>query len=205
MRDRRRLAFLAAAALLGVFTTVPSAQQQQPSRIPGTFRSAVTLVPLDVRVLDQRGRPVTDLKQEDFVVFEENVPQRIGHFSHQVLTAAPPAPDGALKMRQVPGETLQPQNHRVFLLVLGRGRLQYPAKGVDAAIDFVREQLLPQDQVAVLAYNRATDFTSNRSEVIQLLERFRERHEKIEADLKHRISGDQALATLFEVERWEDR
>ena len=185
---------IALAVVAGAVLHAQSQSQQQPSRIPGTFRSAVTLVPLDVRVLDQRGRPITDLKQEDFVVFEENVPQRIGHFSHQMLTAASPAPDGALKMRQVPGETLQPQNHRVFLLVLGRGRLQYPAKGVDAAIDFVREQLLPQDQVAVLAYNRATDFTSNRGEVIQVLERFRERHEKIEADLKHRISG---LAAVY--------
>ena len=184
----------ALAALAGVVLHAQSQSTQQPSRVPGTFRSAVTLVPLDVRVLDSRGRPVTDLKQEDFVVFEDNVPQRIGHFSHQRLTATDPPPEGILKLRQAPGDALKPQNHRVFLLVLGRGRLQYPAKGLDAAIDFVRDQLLPQDQVAVLAYNRATDFTSDRGEVIQVLERFRERHEKIEADLKHRISG---LAAVY--------
>lgn len=195
---RVRLAAAAAVALT-LSTTAPGAAQQQPSRVPGTFRSTVTLVPLDVRVLDERGRPVTDLRQDDFVIFEDNVPQRIGHFSHQVLHATVPAPEGILKLRQAPGEALEPQNHRVFLLVLGRGRLQYPAKGLDAAIDFVREQLLPQDQVAVLAYNRATDFTANRAEVIQVLERFRERHELIEADLKHRISGLSAVYGSREI------
>ena len=190
---------IALAGLAGAAIHAQSQSAQQPSRVPGTFRSAVTLVPLDVRVLDDRGRPVTDLKQDDFVIFEDNVPQRIGHFSHQRLTAVAGPPDAVLKMRQAPGDALQPQNHRVFLLVLGRGRLQYPAKGLDAAIDFVREQLLPQDQVAVLAYNRATDFTTNRDEVIQVLDRFRERHELIEADLKHRISGLSAVYGSREI------
>ena len=202
MRDRSLCHVACAIALAGLAGAAIHAQSQsaqQPSRVPGTFRSAVTLVPLDVRVLDDRGRPVTDLKQDDFVIFEDNVPQRIGHFSHQRLTAVAGPPDAVLKMRQAPGDALQPQNHRVFLLVLGRGRLQYPAKGLDAAIDFVREQLLPQDQVAVLAYNRATDFTANRDEVIQVLERFRERHELIEADLKHRISGLSAVYGSSEI------
>jgi VWFA-related protein len=192
----RRFCAIALAACAGAALAAREAPQgpQQPSRVPGTFRSAVTLVPLDVRVLDREGRPVNGLKQEDFVVFEEDVPQRIGHFSHQMLTAEPSAADATLRLRQAPGSALEPQRHRVFLIVLGRGRLQYPARGIDAAIEFVRERLLPQDQVAVLAYNRATDFSTNRAHVVQVLERFRERHEKIEADLKHRIAG---LAAVY--------
>lgn len=189
----RRFFAIALATCAGVVLAAQE-PQQEPSRVPGTFRSAVTLVPLDIRVLDRQGRPVTDLKQEDFVVFEEDVPQRIGHFSHQVLTPEPAAVDASLRMRQAPGGSLEPQNHRVFLIVLGRGRLQYPARGVDAAIEFVRHRLLPQDQVAVLAYNRATDFGTNREQVVRVLERFRERHEGIEADLQHRISG---LAAVY--------
>ena len=190
---RRRVCAIAVAASSAVALGAQE-PQQQPSRVPGTFRSAVTLVPLDVRVLDRQGRPVDDLKREDFVVFEEDVPQKIGHFSHQRLTPEPSAVDASLRLRQAPGRALEPQNHRVFLIVLGRGRLQYPARGLDATIDFVREQLLPQDQVAVLAYNRATDFSTNRQQVIEVLERFRERHEKIEADLQHRLSG---LAAVY--------
>ncbi len=196
MLDCRHRPLLCAvtAALVAGSAIAAQEPQQQPSRVPGTFRSAVTLVPLDVRVLDRQGRPVTDLKQDDFTVFEEDVPQKIGHFSHQMLTPEPSAANTSLRLRQAPGSALEPQNHRVFLIVLGRGRLQYPARGLDAAIEFVGERLLPQDQVAVLAYNRATDFTTDRAQIIQVLERFRERHEKIEADLKHRISG---LAAVY--------
>ena len=43
--------------------------------------------------------------------------------------------------------------------------------GVDAAIGFVRDSLLPQDQVAVAAYNRATDFTTDRAKILKVLER----------------------------------
>jgi hypothetical protein len=77
----------------------------------------------------------------------------------------------------------------VFLIVMGRGRLQPPAKGVDAALTFVRERLFPQDQVAVFAWNRATDFTTNRERLAAVLERFRARHEWIEAELTHYFSG----------------
>jgi len=77
----------------------------------------------------------------------------------------------------------------VFLIVMGRGRLQPPAKGVDAALTFVRERLFPQDQVAVFAWNRATDFTTNRERLAAVLERFRARHEWVEAELTHYFSG----------------
>ncbi len=73
--------------------------------------------------------------------------------------------------------------------MLGRGRLIEPAKGMDALLDFVRKQLLPQDQVAVLAYNRATDFTTDHAKVAQTLDRFRRGHEKIEVQIAHQVDG----------------
>src|SRR5690349_9672916 len=39
------------------------------------------LVNLNVRVVDRNGRPVNDLKQGDFKVFEEGAPQSIEFFS----------------------------------------------------------------------------------------------------------------------------
>ena len=80
------------------------------------------------------------------------------------------------------------------MIVLGRGRLQPPAKGVDGMLHFVRERLLPQDQVAVLAWNRATDFTTDHSQVADMLERFKKRHEAIEAALAMHFSG---LAAIY--------
>jgi len=122
------------------------------------FRSAVTLVPLDVRVTDKNGKPVTDLRQDEFTVVDDGARQDIRHFSVRTLTADVPETDTKMMLRES-AVSLEPQTNRIFLIVLGRGRLQEPSRAVDALIHFVRERLLPQDQVAVFAYNRATTFT----------------------------------------------
>jgi VWFA-related protein len=168
------------------------AQQQSPTQ-PPTFRSRVTLVPVDVRVIDRRGRPVTGLRQQDFVITEDDVPQPIVHFSFTALRpmAAPPGPP---ELRRPAGEPLEPQTARTFLFVLGRGRQVGPGKDVRAAVDFIRTRLLPQDQVAILAYNRTTPFTTDHESAARTLESYFERHELIEARLAQYFSG---LAMAF--------
>ena len=165
----------------------------QNPQVP-TFRSRATLVPLDVHVIDSLGRPVADLKQSDFTVLEDGVPQQISHFLVQHLAAeqlegarrtpppGPPNPDG-----------LTPQTGRVFLIVLGRGRLQEPSDGLDALITFVGHQLLPQDYAAVLAYNRATRFTRNHEAIVGVLERFKAKNDWLDTRLRSNFRGLQAL------------
>src|SRR5687767_20574 len=142
-----------------VILIAASALAAQQTQVPGAFRSRITLVPLDVRVLDRDGKPVTDLKQEDITVLENGVPQQIGHFAFEQLRPDASAINEGLGLRKMPVSEIRTPNRRVFLIVLGRGRLQHPAKGVDAAIDFVRTKLMPQDIVAVQAFNRATAFS----------------------------------------------
>lgn len=166
---------------------------QQPPRQTGqppTFRTGVTVVPVDVRVVDRNGRPVTDLKQSDFTISEDGVPQRIVHFSFQALApSAEPAGDRPLDLRKPLGETVTPRSRRIFLIVLGRGRQVGPVKGVEAAVRFVKERLLPQDQVAIMAYNRSTNFTTDHEKVIETLDRYWKKHEGIDARLRHHFSG----------------
>jgi hypothetical protein len=95
---------------------------------------------------------------------------------------------------------MAPQRSRVFLFVLGYGRLQGgPVKGLDAAVNFVRRRLLPQDHVAVFAYNRATDFTLDHEKVAQVLERFRAENDWITAGIRQQMSGLAALYGSREV------
>ena len=184
---------LAFGVLVGwvVSAAAALAVAQQPSQVPGTFRSTVTLVPVDVRVLNRDGSPITDLKQEDFTVLENGAPQPIRHFAFQTLA---PAGDATAPPEPAPLTPLAAPRYRTFLLLFGRGRHHHPARGVEAAVRFVSQRLLPQDQVAVFAYNRATDFTTNHGEVVKILESFGRRHESIEAKLALRFSG---LAGVF--------
>ena len=160
-------------------------------------------MPLDVRVLDRNGKPITDLKATDFTILEDNVPQKLGHFSVTTLATTPAPPDAPPIRRAMPAENapLAPQTRRLFLIALGRGRLQYPSGGVDGALAFVRDRLLPQDEVAVAAYNRATDFTADRGKILEVLEQFKARHELIEAKLRQYFSG---FSAAYKTERPAD-
>jgi VWFA-related protein len=166
----------------------PGQQTPDPSRPQASFRARVTMVPIDVRVLDSRGRPVTDLSKDDFTILEDKSPQPIAHFSAHAYTPEPPPP-GQPPLRATPSTDLAPQNNRVFLFLVGRGRHQGPTKAIDAMTRFMRERLLPQDQVAIVAWNRATDFTTNHQLVAETMARMRQQHEKIETLMSEWFDG----------------
>ena len=77
--------------------------------------------------------------------------------------------------------------------MLGRGRHQPVVGGVDALSAFVRERLLPQDRIALMAWNRATDFTTDHALIARTVARYDERAEAIETDLKQWFSGLRAI------------
>ena len=195
MRVARNAASLAAALVVVALAAVHGQQRPQT----GAIRSAVTLVPVDVRVMDRDGRPITGLQASDFTVYEDGVRQDIAHFTADALVPAAPAETGP-PLRRVAG--LNPAARplqRTFLIVLGRGRLQDVSKGFDALIDLVENRLLPQDHVALVAYNRATDFTVRRDATLRVLRRLREDHRSIEARLDHHFSGLQLVLGSVDI------
>ena len=58
-------------------TTEPQTPPQTPS--PAVIRIDVNLVQVDAVVTDSKGRPVTDLRTEDFEVFQDGVRQMINN------------------------------------------------------------------------------------------------------------------------------
>ncbi len=175
MGARSRLLFAIGLPLALGAGAAASRQTLAPPQQPPSFKSGVTAVPIDVRVVGADGRPITDLTKEDFTILEDGVPQVIAHFSAQVLAAQPPRPGLRARPDTQPFDP-SPQTLRVFLIVLGRAALGVPQRNpetLNALVRFVRESLLPQDQVALLAYDRATDFTSDHEKVARLLETFR--------------------------------
>ena len=57
-----------------------------------TFIVDTKLVVINVSVKDKSGRPITNLKKEDFQLLEDGVPQQITVFDRQQLSSDPLAP-----------------------------------------------------------------------------------------------------------------
>ena len=89
MRARFSLALCAAAiAALTVASVHGQTQSGQPPADRGgeqsfKFKSGVELVNVTVTVTDANGRFVPGLRQEDFLVYEDNAPQQVTHFSSE--------------------------------------------------------------------------------------------------------------------------
>jgi VWFA-related protein len=158
--------------LIAASAALAAGQQTQPP----SFRSRITIVPVDVRVVDRDGKPITDLAQSDFTITENGVPQAIRFFSTNALTPQPEPTQTPIELRRAHApDDLSPQSRRIFLIVLGRGHMTGPSKELPALTEFLETRLLPQDRVAVLAFNRGTDFTTDHEAVRLVIERYRER------------------------------
>lgn len=198
---------VAAAATLAAQSSAPSPSPQSAApafdgglQFPLTgqpapqFRVGTTLVPLDVRVIDATGKPVTDLTEADFAILEDDVPQAIAHFSTQAFVpAAPSGPDTRPRRASDAFELTSP-NQRTFLIAFGRGWLEEPSGGVSAIEHLLRDRLMPQDQVAIMAWNRVTDFTTDRTETLALLDRLKHDHGGIDAQI---VLWERSLARIY--------
>ena len=69
-------------------TTIPAPQAPQAPDKPQVFRAGIEVVSLNVTVSDAQGRYVTDLKQEDFSVFEDGAKQDLTYFNRSALPIA---------------------------------------------------------------------------------------------------------------------
>ena len=84
------------AIAIASLAALPRQDSRQNPQAP-TYRSGVTAVPVDVRVIDKDGKPIADLRREDFTILEDGVPQTIVHFAAGSLVAK--APGAGLRAR----------------------------------------------------------------------------------------------------------
>jgi VWFA-related protein len=164
-------------------------QDQKPvvNQKTPTFSVEAAMVVVDITVRDRSGKPVENLKKEDFKIYEDNVPQNIVTFSAEKvsLDAAPVGNGGA----KAPGETKQPpaapvvnfaltpnapvrreelSGKRLMILFFDLSSLgnEDLIRSMEAATDFVTKQTGPQDLLAIAAYSSTLslvqDFTNDR-------------------------------------------
>jgi VWFA-related protein len=188
-RDRSRtvcalgivLAIAAAGNGLAQVATRPAqaiqSQRTQPPETP-VFRTHVDLVEIDVRVVDAKGAPVTDLAAADLDVRENGASQRVAEL---VRVSRPMPAPSAGPPRDEPGDVTTnygAADARVYVLVLDDlhidGRRVLEVRRIGHA--FVDRVVAAGDQAAVLYASGRADaaqpFTSNRARLYEAIDRF---------------------------------
>lgn len=181
----KRLFLLFSGCLaFSVFFAIPAVGQEvSPPRINVT----VDLVQLNVAVTDNKGKYITGLRPQDFIVTEDGIPERIARFGegNETVRAVPNAspsdaqpPDSADAAQKDSGERVSASE--LSSLVTGANVFvlfdtsNYMYRGFvfaqDAIADFVRS-LEGADKVAFYSYSRdlsrGTVLTADRSQVLR--------------------------------------
>ncbi len=148
------------------------------------------VVLVDVRVADKKGKPVTDLKQGDFRVFEDGVEQKVSSFSVENVEELARAGEENGAPATIDFGKLPPtvsvsevnklvQNHRMIVIFFDLTSMQVDdlLRAVKSSENFIRKQLSPADLVAVATYSSdlrvAQNFTNDRDALYKAIERIR--------------------------------
>jgi VWFA-related protein len=151
--------------------------RQLQAGAPGTIRSTVDLVQVDVTINGRDGKPLKGLRQDQFALTEDGRAQRIASFDYFDVekietagaggdTAPIVVPLGGVAQPEVIRE--QVRDRRLMVLFFDMSSLQPPdlERATLAAHRFVREQMSPADLVGVVIFGTqlqvVTDFTSDR-------------------------------------------
>jgi VWFA-related protein len=175
---RRWLGFL---FLLSITT---AAQQSPPNP---TFRTGTELVQVSVVAQDKSGKPVADLRREDFQIFDNGAPQNIALF-----LAARPAPESeaTAKPADVPAKPagvftnqIASDAHTGYSVLLfdnldidgGMDVFTYTARARQKALKALMA-IPPGDRIAIYSlwcqFQVVREFTSDRESLLQQLEKF---------------------------------
>jgi VWFA-related protein len=178
---RAVLAFLLFGVAIGAAPQAPrqgQSQAQNQTQQP-VFRSGVDLVTVDVLVVDRDGRPVPELKAEDFRVTVDGKPRRITSVefrSHYDPLATPPdrtavpnirSEDRVMMRAEYSSNRTSPPG-RMIVLVIDTGNMtRGEGRGaLEAARQFV-QRLAPNDLVALVSVPAGVtvDFTADRTTI----------------------------------------
>ena len=182
------LFFLIFAALPGLAQTPnPTATPTpKPAAEEDVVKISTTLIQVDATVTDRNGNIVTDLKPEDFEIYENNQKQSITNFSFvaAVPNAAPPLSptpkNSAGNAVPVPPVTLKPEQvRRTVALVVDDLSLSFESVHFvrQALKKFVDTQMQDGDLVAIIrtggGIGALQQFTSDRRQLYAAIDKIR--------------------------------
>ena len=171
-----RLRLFATLAL--VLCTRSLTGQQEPAAPTPTFRTAVDLVELDVRVTDASGAFVSDLTEEDFEILEDGRPQAVAALSVVDIPFEPieSPPSGPAVEPDV--QTNAVEEARVYVVAFDESILAEQILRARLFLRrFVERYFGPNDIAAVVWVGRGVagdtqDFTSSPRLLLEAIDRF---------------------------------
>jgi VWFA-related protein len=173
--------------LLLLCASTAAAQNARPTppveKDDDVVKISTALIQLDVTVTDKDGNIVTDLKPEDFEIYENGEKQPISNFSFVSNRRAQEEPAGARGEKNsvpVPTAPLRPEKiRRTFALVVDDLSLSFQSTYYvrRALKKFVDEQMQEGDLVAIIrtgaGIGALQQFTSDRRQLYAAIERVR--------------------------------
>ena len=164
-----------------------------------TFKSGVDLVRFDVRVVNDGGRSVTDLRPEEIEIYENGKLLPVVLFQ-RITEPAESYVDAAIRAvtAEVSSNEAFPRGH-LYILIFDQ---QHIAPGNEqrarmAAEQFIRKRVRPSDRVALFAIpgpGPEIGFTSDRTRAIKELANIRGSYERV-------VSSALGTMTAYEAHR----
>ncbi len=146
---------------------------------PPSFKGGGMTVLVDVVVTDKNNRIIHDLKPEDFVIYEDDVLQKIESF--QVfnpdvrLSADRKTEEPAEIPLAAPSTQIQVAKPNLIIILLDYATTDFQNQKLveEASTKYIRENLRPNDLVAVFALSSSfrflADFTNDRDTLLEAL------------------------------------
>jgi VWFA-related protein len=153
---------------------IHSQDKKEPRKSPDqdeVIRVTSNLVNLDVMVKDKKGKAITDLKQEDFVLSENGVRQNIEFFDSTLVGGNQPRPAGSVSVSTGPGEPNKLPRNIISLVLDGQSTDGPNLKHVrDGMTKYISERISDSDSVALFAISGGLQllqpFTQDKAKLI---------------------------------------
>jgi VWFA-related protein len=182
---------MAALLFLPSLPAQTAPQQSHPAQTNFKFKVATEVVLVNVVARDKQGKPVQDLKMQDFTLWEDGKPQRIDSFDFENLDPAPIAagagpaqqtlsgpPPKPLLTRQDAAEALNNKRAIVLFFDLTSMQPDEMPRAVDAAQKYVQTKMTAADMIAIVSLGSSLrldqDFTSDPARLLKVLKHFTE-------------------------------
>ena len=176
----RLLNLLALSALFLSFMPVPAQQKKETNKSADdddVIKVTANLVSLDVIVKDKKGKAITDLKAEDFTVFENGVPQKIQFFDSTLTSGSEAGQSTAATGSRPKPRTPTGFPRNIIALVLdGQSTELANLKHVrEGTMKYIRERISDTDSVALFSVSSGLQllqpFTQDKAKLLAAVEK----------------------------------